>query len=52
MFTQLTPQTIQHDSGYIVQTGGRFSLEYILDSSTFMQPFPVQEYRRSHSGPS
>jgi transposase len=23
-----------------------------LDSSTFMQPFPVQEYRRSHSGPS
>jgi glycosyltransferase involved in cell wall biosynthesis len=24
----------------------------LLDSSTFMQPFPVQEYRRSHSGPS
>jgi CRISPR-associated endonuclease Cas3-HD len=23
-----------------------------LDSSTFMQPFPAQEYRRSHSGPS
>jgi hypothetical protein len=25
---------------------------FLLDSSTFMQPFPVQEYRRSHSGPS
>ncbi len=29
MFTQLTPQKIQHDSGYIVQTGGRFSLQYL-----------------------
>jgi hypothetical protein len=28
------------------------SVDQELDSSTFMQPFPVQEYRRSHSGPS
>jgi len=29
MFTKLTPQRIKHDSGYIVQTGGRFSLQYM-----------------------
>jgi hypothetical protein len=29
MFTKLTPQRIQHDSGYIVQTGSRDSLQYI-----------------------
>jgi hypothetical protein len=29
MFTQITPQKLQHNSGYIVQTGGRYSLQYI-----------------------
>ncbi len=30
MFTQLTPQKVQHSSGYIVQTGGRDSLQYLV----------------------
>lgn len=29
MFTKLTPQKVQHSSGYIVQTGSRESLQYI-----------------------
>ena len=29
MFTRLAPQRTQHESGYIVQTGSRFSMEYI-----------------------
>jgi hypothetical protein len=29
MFTSLKPQRVQHDSGYIVQTGGQFSLQYL-----------------------
>lgn len=29
MFTKLTPQRIRHNSGYIVQSGGRFSFQYI-----------------------
>jgi hypothetical protein len=29
MFTKLSPQKVQHSSGYIVQTGGRYSLEYL-----------------------
>ncbi len=33
MFTQLAPQKVQHSSGFIVQTGSRYSLEY-LDGNT------------------
>lgn len=33
MFTRLTPQKVQHRSGYIVQTGSRHSLQY-LDGDT------------------
>ena len=29
MFTDLAPQKIQHHTGYIVQTGGRYSLQYV-----------------------
>ena len=29
MFTRLTPQKVQHSSGYIVQTGSRYSLQYV-----------------------
>lgn len=29
MFTKLTPQKVKHDSGYIVQTGSRESLQYL-----------------------
>lgn len=34
MFKRLAPQKVQHTSGYIVQTGGRYSLEYIGDKVT------------------
>jgi hypothetical protein len=33
MFTRLAPQKVQHSSGYIVQTGSRYSLQY-LDGGT------------------
>ena len=29
MFTRLTPQRVRHSSGYIVQTGSRYSLQYL-----------------------
>lgn len=29
MFTRLSPQKVRHNSGYIVQTGGRYSLQYL-----------------------
>lgn len=29
MFNRITPQKVQHHSGYIVQTGSRYSLQYI-----------------------
>src|SRR5205809_5407667 len=29
MFTRLAPQKVRHNSGYIVQTGGRYSLQYL-----------------------
>jgi|GEM_PF-2096535 hypothetical protein len=29
MFVSLAPQRVKHDSGYIVQTGGRYALQYI-----------------------
>lgn len=29
MFTKLAPQKVQHSTGYIVQTGGRYSLQYL-----------------------
>ena len=29
MFTRLKPQKVQHSSGYIVQTGGRYSMQYL-----------------------
>jgi DNA repair exonuclease SbcCD ATPase subunit len=29
MFKDIAPQQVQHDSGYIVQSGGRYSLQYI-----------------------
>jgi hypothetical protein len=29
MFTSLKPQIIQHSSGYTVQSGGQFSLQYL-----------------------
>lgn len=29
MFTMLGPQKVQHDSGYVVQTGDRYHLEYL-----------------------
>jgi hypothetical protein len=29
MFKKLTPQRVQHSSGYIVQTGSRDSLQYV-----------------------
>jgi hypothetical protein len=29
MFKKLAPQKAQHKSGYIVQTGGRYTLQYI-----------------------
>jgi glucosylceramidase len=47
-----SPPGWMKDSGDMLH-GGKLKPEcYELDSSTFMQPFPVQEYRRSHSGPS
>jgi hypothetical protein len=29
MFTRIAPQKVQHNSGYIVQTGGRYCLQYL-----------------------
>jgi len=47
---------IQRVSSYVMNGAvcgfGDYVSDFELDSSTFMQPFPAQEYRRSHSGPS
>ena len=32
MFTILAPQKVQHSSGFIVQTGGRYAIQYVEKS--------------------
>lgn len=36
MFTSVRPQIARHDSGYIVQSGGKYKLEY-LDKDLFAE---------------
>jgi len=60
MFTSITPQKAQHDSGYIVQSGGRYSLQYLdgdlvgeikVDRAAVTGLFPDSMVLRRANGP-